>query len=83
MAATERNLRRRRDRSHGPGQPVPASGRAAAVPSAAPGAIVEFHLDGPATEWSTAVALPGIIDGLRSQGYDLVTVADLAKPCPA
>jgi len=43
MAATERNLRRRRDRSHGPGQPVPASGRAAAVPSAAPGAIVEFQ----------------------------------------
>lgn len=48
-----------------------------------PGAIIEFHLDGPATEWSTAVALPGIIDGLRTQGYDLVTVADLAKPCPA
>nr|MBA2515667.1 ATP-binding cassette domain-containing protein [Solirubrobacterales bacterium] len=43
MAATERNLRRRRDRSHGPGQPVPASGRAAAVPSAAPGAMVELQ----------------------------------------
>lgn len=48
-----------------------------------PGAIVEFHLDGPATESSTAIALPGIIDGLRAQGYDLVTVADLARPCPA
>jgi len=46
-----------------------------------PGAIVEFHLDGPATEWSTAVALPGIIDGLRSQGYELVTVSEMAAPC--
>lgn len=48
-----------------------------------PGAIVEFHLDGPATERSTAIALPRIIDELRSQGYDLVTVPELAKPCPS
>ncbi len=45
------------------------------------GAIVEMHLDGPATEWSTAEALPWIIDELRADGYDFVTVPDLAMPC--
>lgn len=46
-----------------------------------PGAIVELHLDGPATENSTAAALPLIIRDLRAQGYDLVTVPEIAQPC--
>jgi len=46
-----------------------------------PGAIVELHLDGPATEGSTAAALPLIIRDLRAQGYDLVTVPEIAQPC--
>lgn len=46
-----------------------------------PGAIVELHLDGPATESSTALALPGIIGDLDAAGYELVTVADLLLPC--
>lgn len=46
-----------------------------------PGAIVELHLDGPATETSTAAALPLIIRDLRAQGYDLVTVPEIAQPC--
>ena len=46
-----------------------------------PGAVVEFHLDGPATETSTARALPRIIDDLRSQGYEFVTVPELADGC--
>lgn len=46
-----------------------------------PGAIVEMHLDGPATEWSTAAALPGIIGELRALGYTLASVPDLAAPC--
>jgi uncharacterized protein YraI len=46
-----------------------------------PGAVIEFHLDGPATETSTARALPRIIDGLRGQGYELVTVPELADGC--
>jgi cell division transport system ATP-binding protein len=41
MAATERSLRRRRDRSHGPADPAPAA-RARAV-AATPGAIVDFQ----------------------------------------
>lgn len=46
-----------------------------------PGAIVELHLDGPATESSTAAALPLIIRDLRAQGYELVSIPDLAQPC--
>ena len=45
------------------------------------GAIVEMHLDGPATEWSTAEALPWIIDELEAEGYDFVTVPEMATPC--
>lgn len=47
-----------------------------------PGAIVEMHLDGPATEVSTALALPLIIRDIQAQGYDLVTIPELAEPCP-
>ena len=46
-----------------------------------PGAIIEMHLDGPATETSTARALPRIVADLRAQGYELVTVPDLVIPC--
>lgn len=48
-----------------------------------PGAIVEMHLDGPATEQSTALALPRIIDDLETAGYEFVTVPDLVLPCDA
>lgn len=47
------------------------------------GAIVELHLDGPATEQSTALALPRIIADLEAQGYTLVTVPELLLPCGA
>ncbi len=40
-----------------------------------PGAIVLMHLVAP----HTAEALPGIITGLRSRGYELVTVSELLK----
>lgn len=46
-----------------------------------PGSVVEMHLDGPATEQSTALALPRIIDDLQANGYDLVTVPELTLPC--
>ena len=41
MAATERHLRRRRDRSHGPANPAPRPATRPA-PAATPGAIVDF-----------------------------------------
>lgn len=46
-----------------------------------PGAVIEMHLDGPATATSTASALPGIIEQIRSQGYDIVSIPDLVIPC--
>lgn len=46
-----------------------------------PGAIVEMHLDGPATDISTAIALPLIIRDIQAQGYDLVSIPELAEPC--
>jgi peptidoglycan/xylan/chitin deacetylase (PgdA/CDA1 family) len=45
------------------------------------GAIIELHLDGPATEQSTAAALPWIISNLEAEGYELVTVPDILLPC--
>ncbi len=45
------------------------------------GAIVEMHLDGPATAQSTALALPRIIDDLQAEGYEFVTVPELSLPC--
>lgn len=51
------------------------------VPNTYDGAILEFHLDGPATEQSTAVALPWIIADLQAAGYQFVTVPELATPC--
>lgn len=46
-----------------------------------PGAVIEMHLDGPATDWSTADALPQIIEDLWASGYELVTIPELVNPC--
>jgi peptidoglycan/xylan/chitin deacetylase (PgdA/CDA1 family) len=51
--------------------------------SVSDGAIIELHLDGPATDRSTAVALPGIIRDLQAQGYQLVTIPEILLPCPS
>ncbi len=45
--------------------------------NAYPGAIVEMHLDGPATERSTARALPRLIDDLRGRGFAFVTIGEM------
>ncbi len=49
--------------------------------NAYPGAIVEMHLDGPATERSTARALPRLIDDLRARGFEFVTIGEMLQPC--
>jgi peptidoglycan/xylan/chitin deacetylase (PgdA/CDA1 family) len=54
----------------------------AVVDNVYPGAIVRMHLDGPATEDSTAMALPRIIDELRTRGYEFVTIGKMLEPCP-
>lgn len=46
-----------------------------------PGAIVEMHLDGPATDVSTARALPRLVDDLRARGFDFVTIGEMRTPC--
>ena len=51
------------------------------VPNIYDGAIVEFHLDAPATAESTAIALPWIVERLRLKGYRFVTIPELAQPC--
>jgi peptidoglycan/xylan/chitin deacetylase (PgdA/CDA1 family) len=53
------------------------------MPSVYDGAIVEFHLDGPASATSTAVALPWIVEELRDDGYSFVTIPEMANPCEA
>jgi peptidoglycan/xylan/chitin deacetylase (PgdA/CDA1 family) len=45
------------------------------------GAIVELHLDGPASAESTGRALPLMIRDLRAQGFRFVTIPDLIEPC--
>jgi peptidoglycan/xylan/chitin deacetylase (PgdA/CDA1 family) len=45
------------------------------------GAIVELHLDGPATAESTAIALPWIVERLQEEGYHFVTISEMAQPC--
>ncbi len=52
------------------------------MPNIYDGAIVEMHMDGPASSTSTAVALPWIINELRAQGYTFVTISQMAGPCP-
>ncbi|HEY7032207.1 MAG TPA: polysaccharide deacetylase family protein [Thermomicrobiales bacterium] len=53
------------------------------VGNAYDGAIVEFHIDGPATARSTGRALPRIIDNLRGRGYRFVTIPQMAVACSA
>lgn len=45
------------------------------------GAIVEFHLDAPNTAGSTEIALPWIVNDLRTRGYSFVTVPQMTQPC--
>ena len=45
------------------------------------GAIVELHLDGPASAVSTGEALPWIIASLREQGYQFVTIPEMILGC--
>jgi peptidoglycan/xylan/chitin deacetylase (PgdA/CDA1 family) len=45
--------------------------------NASNGAIIVMHFDSPRTADTVASALPEIIDGLRAQGYRLVTVTEL------
>jgi peptidoglycan/xylan/chitin deacetylase (PgdA/CDA1 family) len=47
------------------------------------GALIEFHLDAPASATSTAVAMPKIVEALRQQGYSFTTVSELTIPCPS
>ncbi len=53
------------------------------VPHVTDGAIVEFHLDAPASAESTAIALPWITERLRDKGFEFVTIPELARPCDA
>ncbi len=52
------------------------------MPNVYDGAIIEMHMDGPASSTSTAVALPWIVGELRAQGYTFVTIPEMANPCP-
>lgn len=53
------------------------------VPNVEDGSIVEFHLDGPSSAESTAVAIPRIVEDLKARGFQFVTVQDMAQPCGA
>jgi hypothetical protein len=53
------------------------------VPNVEDGSIVEFHIDGPASAESTAVAIPWIVETLRERGFQFVTIPDMAQPCGA
>jgi hypothetical protein len=53
------------------------------VPNVVDGSIVEFHLDGPASAVSTAVAIPWIVADLRERGFQFVTIPEMAQPCGA
>lgn len=45
------------------------------------GAIVELHLDGPASAASTGHVLPRLIADLRDQGYRFVTIPEMMSRC--
>ena len=45
------------------------------------GAIVEFHLDGPASASSTGTAIPWMVPELKAAGYTFVSISDMARPC--
>jgi peptidoglycan/xylan/chitin deacetylase (PgdA/CDA1 family) len=51
------------------------------VPDIYDGAIIEMHIDAPNSANSTGVALPWVIQALEDQGYEFVTVPDMALPC--
>ncbi len=51
------------------------------APNVVDGSIVEFHLDGPASAQSTAIALPWLVENLRNKGFTFVTIQDMAQPC--
>lgn len=51
------------------------------VPNIYDGAIVEFHLDAPASARSTEVAVRWIVEKLRQKGYRFVTIPEMAGPC--
>jgi peptidoglycan/xylan/chitin deacetylase (PgdA/CDA1 family) len=53
------------------------------VPNVVDGSIVEFHLDGPSSAQSTAVAIPRIVADLKKEGFTFVTIPDMAQPCNA
>jgi peptidoglycan/xylan/chitin deacetylase (PgdA/CDA1 family) len=53
------------------------------VPNVEDGSIVEFHIDGPSSAESTAVAIPWIVSDLKAQGFTFVTIPDMAQPCGA
>jgi peptidoglycan/xylan/chitin deacetylase (PgdA/CDA1 family) len=53
------------------------------APNVVDGTIVEFHLDGPASAQSTAIALPWLVENLRNKGFTFVTIQDMAQPCGA
>lgn len=52
------------------------------LPNIYDGAIVELHLDAPASAQSTEIALPQIVEQLRTEGYGFVTIPELARSCP-
>lgn len=45
------------------------------------GAIVELHLDSAGSTYTTATALPWIIEDLAAQGYTFVTIPEMMQPC--
>jgi hypothetical protein len=53
------------------------------VPNVVDGSIIEFHLDGPSSAESTAVALPWIVEDLKARGFRFVTIQEMAQPCGA
>lgn len=53
------------------------------VPNVVDGSIVEFHLDGPSSAESSAVAIPWIVSDLKEQGFTFVTIQEMAQPCGA
>jgi peptidoglycan/xylan/chitin deacetylase (PgdA/CDA1 family) len=51
------------------------------MPNVTDGSIIEFHLDGPSSKESTAVAIPWIVEDLKERGYRFVTIQEMAQPC--
>ncbi len=45
------------------------------------GAIVQMHLDSEPSSWTTAVALPRIIEDLSAEGYTFVTIPEMLQTC--